>query len=363
MPQKPLTSNPNLDHFKHQARDLQRAHRSGDPEANQRIREFHPRLRGASEAEIVASQLSLADAQATIAREYGFPSWTKLRAYLDAGQPIDQHQPMHERIEDPAFRRAVELIDAGDETGLRGHLENHPDLVHRRVHFPTGGYFENPTLLSFSAENPIRNGRLPANIVQIVGILLEAGARATDGTLGLVTTGRVPRECGVQVPLIDFLCAHGADPNRPMAGCLAHGEFEAADALIRNGAAITLPIASALGRTEDVRRLYPLANETDRHLALAFAAQHGRIEALRFLLDAGEDPARYNPLGAHAHSTPLHQAVVHGHLDAVRLLVDRGAPLDWKDTIFHGTPLGWAEYGNQTEIAQILRDAASRGTS
>lgn len=363
MPQKPLTAHPHLDHFKHQARDLQRAQRAGDPAANQRIREFHPRLRGASEEAIASARFTLADAQSTIAREYGFPSWTKLRAYLDAGKPIDQEQPMHERIEDPKFRRAVDLIDAGDEAGLRAHLAENPELTRRRIYFPTGGYFEHPTLLNFTAENPIRNNRLPANIVRIVGILLAAGADANDGTLGLVVSGGVPRECGVQVPLIDFLCAHGADPSPSMGGCIAHSEFAAAEALLRNGAAVTLPVAAALARLDDVRRLYPVASVSERHLALAFAAQHGRVEVLRFLLDAGEDPGRYNPLGAHAHSTPLHQAVVYGHLEAVRLLVERGAPLDRTDTLFDGTPLGWAEYGGQTEIADFLRAAALRNAS
>ena len=58
---------------------------------------------------------------------------------------------------------------------------------------------------------------------------------------------------------------------------------------------------------------------------------------VRLLLDAGEDPDRYNPKGNHAHSTPLHQAVLAGHANVVRLLVERGAKLDIKDTIYEGT--------------------------
>jgi ankyrin repeat protein len=73
------------------------------------------------------------------------------------------------------------------------------------------------------------------------------------------------------------------------------------------------------------------------------------------LLDAGEDPNRYNPPGTHAHSTPLHQAVCAGHETTVRLLVGRGARLDLRDTIYKGTSLGWAEYCNKPEIAAYLR--------
>jgi peptide-methionine (S)-S-oxide reductase len=39
----------------------------------------------------------------------------------------------------------------------------------------------------------------------------------------------------------------------------------------------------------------------------------------------------------------------------VRLLVERGARLDIQDTIYRGTPLGWAIHGGQTGIEQYLR--------
>jgi ankyrin repeat protein len=73
------------------------------------------------------------------------------------------------------------------------------------------------------------------------------------------------------------------------------------------------------------------------------------------LLDAGEDPDRYNPKAAHAHATPLHHAVWGRRDDVVRLLVERGARLDIADTIYDATPLGWAVYGGHTETADYLR--------
>ncbi len=51
------------------------------------------------------------------------------------------------------------------------------------------------------------------------------------------------------------------------------------------------------------------------------AAQLGRVACVRLLLDAGEDPDRYSPTDAHAHSTPLHQAISRGHQDIVELLL------------------------------------------
>jgi len=125
--------------------------------------------------------------------------------------------------------------------------------------------------------------------------------------------------------------------------------------LIDHGGAIDLSIAAALGRTEDFVRLLPGADADDRHRALALAAQFGHVDAVRALLDAGEDPNRYNPPGAHSHSTPLHQAALAGHEEVVRLLIERGARLDIKDVLWRGTPADWARHEGRTEMEAYLR--------
>lgn len=357
MPVKPLPPDADIDHLKYQTRDLFKARKERDPQAAQRIREFHPRFNHATDAAIFDANFSLADAQLTIARERGFASWPRLKRRVGKPTPEDDLSlPFHERIQDPVFRRAVDLLDAGDVEGLSAHLREHPNLVHERVVFEGGNYFQNPSLLEFVAENPIRRGKLPANIVEVAKLILEAGATndqmRLDETLGLVCSGCVPRECGVQIPLINLLCDYGADPNRGMPS--AHGEFEAADALLRRGARFDLPVAAALGRVEDARLLMTSASPEDRHRALALSAQFGHTEIVHTLLDAGEDPNRYNPPGFHPHSTPLHQAALAGHEAAVRLLVERGARLDLKDTVWQGTPEGWASHGGKTRVADYL---------
>jgi hypothetical protein len=359
MPFKTLPPSPSLDHLKHQARDLQKALFAHELQAFQRVREFHPGFRNLTDNQIREANVTLSDIQLVIAREYCQPSWAKLKAVVQSGTSGNADLPYQERIEDPVFRAAVDLLDAGEETGLRAFLMGHPEVVRQRVFFSIGEYFGQPALLDFVAENPIRHRTLPGNIVDIARVILEAGAKddkqTINRTLGLVSSGMVVRECGVQVPLIDLLCDYGADPNKEIGAALGHGEFVAVEALIRRGAKIDLSVAAATGRTEDARTLLAGASEQQRHKALALSCQFGRVEIVRMLLDAGEDPNRFNPMGCHSHSTPLHQAALCGNMDVVRLLVEHGADPAIKDIVFGGTPIGWAEHGGKTEVAAYLK--------
>src|SRR5580693_4775484 len=74
-----LPSRPNLDHLRRQARDLLRAARAGDDAATARI--------GA-----VSGRLTLAAAQLAVAREYGFASWARLAAEVQARTMDLAHQ-------------------------------------------------------------------------------------------------------------------------------------------------------------------------------------------------------------------------------------------------------------------------------
>ncbi len=271
-------------------------------------------------------------------------------------QPLPPH---HERITDPTFRQAVELLDAGLADSLQKFLAAHPSLVNQRVTFEEGGYFANPSLLEFVAENPIRRGTLPKNIVEVARVIIAAGAdqQSRQSTLNLVATGRIARETGEQSRLIRLLCDSGANPQLALQPATIHGEFEAVAELTQRGAEIDLPLAAAYGDNFVFRRLLPAASAHDRHVALAIAAQCGSTEIVRALLDAGEDPNRFNPAGAHNHSTPLHQAAYYGHTAIVRLLVERGARLDIKDINWHGTPADWADHAGRREVAAYLRDA------
>jgi hypothetical protein len=49
-----------------------------------------------------------------------------------------------------------------------------------------------------------------------------------------------------------------------------------------------------------------------------------------------------------------------GHSTPVKVLVEAGAALDRTDSLYGGTPLGWAEYGEHAGIAEYLRVRAVR---
>jgi len=210
----------------------------------------------------------------------------------------------------------------------------------------------------------VRNDGLPPNIVEVARAILDAGARfdrgCVESTLGLVSSGRVPRECGLQIALINLLCDYGANPDAAMDAALGHGEIEAVNALIARGARVDLRVAAATGRLEDARATVGNASAEDRHFAFAWAAQFGHVAIVKLLLELGEDPNRFNPRGAHSHSTPLHQAALAGHGDIVQLLTEHGARLDIKDVLWHGTPADWADHGGHPEIAAHLRAAGNR---
>ncbi len=172
----------------------------------------------------------------------------------------------------------------------------------------------------------------------------------------------------MQIDLVHLLLDRGASIEgcgegwgSPLRTALVFGFPDVAEALARRGARVRgLADAAALGRMEDVARLLPDADTQERHLALALTAQLGRTEAVRVLLDAGEDPNRYNPEGVHAHATPLHQAVCAGHLDVIELLLDHSARLDLEDRIYRSTPLGWAVHEGRSDVEALLRRRGAR---
>jgi peptide-methionine (S)-S-oxide reductase len=264
---------------------------------------------------------------------------------------------------DPLFREAIEAIDTGNLSSLQNLLEKNPKLVSKRLDSPDEGYFKHPYLLWFVAYNPIRHENLPANIIAVTKMLIVAARKNAaesfqqqiDYTLGLVATGRIPRESGVQDKWIDLLIDSGATPGNGI-GALAHGNIDAAKHLIKRGGTLALATAVGLDLEDDVFRLTEEAKKTDREIALMMGSFYGKSKMISFLIESGVDVNAYLNRSSefHSHATALHQAVFSGSLESVKLLVDAGADLTAKDRLYEGTPLDWAIY-MQTEETDELK--------
>jgi hypothetical protein len=102
-PTRLLPVRPNLDQLKHQAKELLRRVRNGDAEALAELNSFHPKA--------PLTEIKLADAQLTLARIYGAPSW-------------------------PRMVQSCKLIDAiwrDDLEAVRELVTKHPNLIHENA--------------------------------------------------------------------------------------------------------------------------------------------------------------------------------------------------------------------------------------
>ncbi|WP_044559897.1 hypothetical protein [Azospirillum sp. B4] len=105
-----LPDHPHIDQLKRQAKELLAAHRRGDAEALARFRASLPAAQGRNDASLAASKLRLHDAQSCVAREYGFPSWAELDAFV-----ISRRAATASRAE--AVLEWLRLVYAGDISG------------------------------------------------------------------------------------------------------------------------------------------------------------------------------------------------------------------------------------------------------
>jgi ankyrin repeat protein len=169
---------------------------------------------------------------------------------------------------------------------------------------------------------------------------------------------------------VKLLVENGADVNRvsqypagaraPYAEAVYHGHQEIADYLVARGAKrspISLStadeFAAACNRVDADRARELLASDPSLldnagHL-LIWAAEEGRVDRLRLLVELGVDIN--GPAGS---ESPLHCAARAGQLDTVKALVELGADVHARDSNFGGTPLGFANYKGQRDVVEYL---------
>jgi len=77
-----LPERPNLEYLKDQAKRLLKACHRGDPDSLSLVAAFHPRFQNRG-ATLQQEPLALHDAQVVLARQYGFPSWSRLKQEVE----------------------------------------------------------------------------------------------------------------------------------------------------------------------------------------------------------------------------------------------------------------------------------------
>lgn len=165
---RPLPDRPNLRHLKDQARDLLEA----------------------------GSASSIADAQFRIARLYGFASWPKLKAHVEASEEL---------------RQLKQAIDANDLVRVKD-LMTRNQALHRA---PLG--YGNDGPLTWVAECRVPWEPPSAPRLAIATWMLEHGSDVHQGGDGPLMRAALK---GERIPMMEVLVAHGADVN-----ALWHGHF------------------------------------------------------------------------------------------------------------------------------------------
>ena len=282
---------------------------------------------------------------------------------------------------DALFEEAVIYIDNGNLENLEKLLSEHPQLVAKRLKSPgkwlkekagkaLKNFFEDPYLLWFVAEDPVRNNHLPANIASSAAIIINHAReqkvktlqKQLDYALKLVCWSWVARQHNVQIQLIDVLVDAGASLEGTTDAALVNSNFEAAEHLVERGAPLSFATAVCLGRFNEAKEMIHSTPRKERQMALTLAALKGKQDAIKFLMESVPDlDINTNKTGLYEHASPLHHAVDSGSFPAVKLLVEAGARLKTKDKVYKGTPLGWADHLGHVEIAKYLKERELEG--
>ena len=156
---KTLPDNPNLDHLRRQAKDLLAGLRDSDPGA------------------------SLADAQASIAEQYGFRTWTELKAEVDRRQG-------HADVADPALARQLAgRFGLGEVMGPMRSMAR-PDEIGRRWSLETDRGRWAPRTVD--DVYPVTDGQDNARFQEAAaraGLILPAPVRSVLGAVTEVIDG------------------------------------------------------------------------------------------------------------------------------------------------------------------------------
>lgn len=330
MATQPLPPRPNLDQLKHQAKELQQS-----------------------------AHVPLYEAQTMLARQYGFPSWNKLREAVEARS-----------LEfDVALREFLEAATDGRRDRAERILELHPKIAAANLHTAlvlgdapaVDARLTRDPSLATAPGGP--RGWAPIHYVCYTALALDAPARAAGLAAiarRLIALGadpntrfpwlhhnvRRPVLWGASrhvrsLPLVHVLLDAGADPNDGVTLPLAAsaGDLPVLEALRAHGAQVDQPWA-----TDGATSLYAILNWSRTS------------EGVMWLLEHGADPNAAFPENG---ETPLHVVARAWDVPLAEAMVAHGAGIE-QPRADGRTPYAVAELnGNRAVADWLLAQGAS----
>jgi ankyrin repeat protein len=344
-----ITHQTNLEALRKEAKRLRKAVAANQPEAVARIQSAFP-TQGAD--------ISLRQAQHTIAREYGFASWAALK------QEIEDRNRSHEERVRLFLEKSVHRYGTDPSTGKWGGYEpdrpergalaarllaRHPEIARQNIHTAVAAH-DLDAVRTFLAKDPrlvhdrhpfdgwtpllhLAYARLPIAAVErhampIASMLLDAGAdpntgcfdhtggfTALTGVIGEGEAGQSPHP--LAEPLARLLVERGADP---LDGQALYNTSLGADDTFW----LDFMWAETEKRGQTARWNDPNPNLIGRTLDYLLGNAIANLHAKRvaWLLAHGADA---NAVNAYTKLPVVKHAAVAGRLDIVDLLMDHGA--------------------------------------
>jgi ankyrin repeat protein len=352
---KQLPDFPHFFHLKKQAKELLRAYKENDSAAIQRFLEFLPSVY--SPAQLAGRELHLHDAQSCIAREYGFVSWTALKAHVESQALLKLSREdvlkrwlqlvYGEGYNAPRPALAISMLSdrpdllgddpyltcvVGNETRVNEMLATNPDWVHK-----AGGPLQMPPLIAVTHSALVRDASFAGVLVNCARLLLDSGANPDqtwtnpefpDWPLSAIYGAAGKNHHPAMTKL---LLEHGANPNDNES--LYHS-MESKDLTC-------------------TRMLLEAGAKVDGTNAIGHALDYDRPEAVRLLLQYGGNAGHPG-----ASDYPIFHAIRRGRsIEHIQMLLNGGADKNVRNA--HGkTPYQFALLYGQPKTAALLQDPA-----
>lgn len=275
-------------------------------------------------------QAKLSEAQLAMAREFGFPSWRKLKAHVEQLRgKLDEIVPadLSQRTEtapigpdDPDLVQLLAAITAGNIESAKEILQRRPALanahaadgqtpLHLAARFndpPLGvlllAYRANPEAKFEQSGHSVLSWAVTCNSIEFAQTLVRLGVKP------------------------DLFCAAGI-------GAIDHvrGYFDEAGALVHGASKTGSSRLASDGSRLPCPPLTPTEIISD---ALYIAARNARVDIVQFLLTKQPDLS----FRAFQGGMPLHWAYFGGSQEAIDLLIKAGADPAARDSLLHCTP-------------------------